>query len=102
MLYVYLDDQKKELTDRVVKSVEYQVEDQVIVVQRQPFILTRVSEVQVQATVFINFKNWTALEQIEIVCKDAEQIEKVTVPRANYFKNMMRHIYKMNTDLQDK
>jgi hypothetical protein len=32
MLYVYLDDEKKELTGRVVKSVEYNVNNESIVV----------------------------------------------------------------------
>jgi hypothetical protein len=44
MLFVYLDDKKKDLTDRVIKSVEYKIQEQTIIIDKQPFILSRISQ----------------------------------------------------------
>ena len=90
------------MTNQVVKSVEFTVGEESVVVQRQPFILTRVSKIPVEADMLINFKPWTDREAMEVDSVSQETKEKLFVPRASYFKNMMKHIYKMSFDIQDK
>jgi hypothetical protein len=98
MFYVYLD-QKKELTNQVIKSVEFTIGMESILIKRQPFILTRVSKVPLKADMHINFKAWTALDEVQFVSIEEETKKTMQVPRASYFKNMMKHIYKMNLDI---
>ena len=48
-MFVFLEDEKKPLTDRVVKSVEYRLKDEVnekfqkVLIEKQPFILSRMT-----------------------------------------------------------
>jgi hypothetical protein len=58
--------------------------------------------VRIQAVIIINYKTWTNLEATEVISNELELKERVYLPRVTYFQNMMKHIYKMNTDLHDK
>lgn len=60
MFYVYLGEEKRELSDQVIKSVQFTVGDEKTLVLRKPFILTRVSKVPLEAEVVIKFKPWTS------------------------------------------
>ena len=60
MFYVYLGEDKKQLTDQVVKSVQFTVGKEKTNVLKHPFILTRVSKVPLEAEVVIKFKPWTS------------------------------------------
>ena len=52
--------------------MEFTVGEESILVKRQPFILTRVSKVPVKADMMINFKPWTALDEMELLSVEEE------------------------------
>lgn len=70
ILFVYLEDEKKQLTERVVKSVEYHLKDDCkyskTVVEKQPFILSRLASHSFLVEILITFKKWTNLPDMKL------------------------------------
>lgn len=104
ILYVYLEDEKKTLTDRVVKSVEYRLKDDCkyskVLVEKQPFILSRLATHSFPVEIFITFKKWTKLENMKInhtLCFEGKgevgtKEYSIGLPRETYLENMLKQI----------
>jgi hypothetical protein len=71
MMFVYLDDGKKDFTDKVIKEVTYKImkidiikeskEQRKVTVSQQPFLLSRPGNEKLTIKVIITFKKWTKL-----------------------------------------
>jgi hypothetical protein len=70
-MFVYLDDGKKDLTDKVIKDVTYMIknldiageskEQRKVTVNQQPFLLSRPGNKQLTIKINVTFKKWTKL-----------------------------------------
>ena len=67
ILFVYLEGEKKELTDRVIKNVEYRLLDDCkyhkVLIEKQPFIFSRLANHSFPVEVTVTFKKWTKLPE---------------------------------------
>ena len=69
-MFCYLDDGKKELSDKVIKQVKYTVNDnnmnnkreqKMAITKLQPFLLSRLGNKPVVIKIEITFRKWTRL-----------------------------------------
>lgn len=69
-MFVYLDDGKKDLTDKVIKDVTYNIkhvddddrkEQKKVTVTSQPFLLSRPGNKLLTIKINVTFKKWTKL-----------------------------------------
>lgn len=70
IMFVYLDDGKKDLTDKVIKDVTYNIkhvddddrkEQKKVTVTSQPFLLSRPGNKLLTIKINVTFKKWTKL-----------------------------------------
>ena len=104
-MFSYLDDGKKELSDKVIKQVKYIVHDnnqsknyqRMAITKMQPFLLSRLGNKQAIIKIEITFKKWTRLLPVTIdhtLCfqgngSSSNKVIEIGVPRETYIENMM-------------
>jgi hypothetical protein len=110
IMFVYLDNNKKELTDRVINDVTYNIknidiageskqskEQRKVTVSQQPFLMSRPGNKQLTIKINITFKKWTKLLpcsfthmlSLEGDGQSGNKNVKISVPSENYIQNMM-------------
>ena len=104
ILYVYLEGEKRELTDRVVKYVDYRLLDECkhhkVIVEKQPFIFSRLANHSFPVEIIITFKKWTKLSEkrvLHTLCFEGNgetgtKEFEIGLPKETYLENMMKQI----------
>lgn len=124
IMFLYLDDGKKELTENIIKSVTYFVQEATvdgmkthhkIIVRQQPYLLSRPGEHEMwghlSIKIQVEFRKWAKLtdkfyqHQISFTGDGSKENKSmpIKVPRAHYIQNMMvdkSRVFK--TDVQEK
>lgn len=104
ILFAYLEGEKREITDRVIKTVEYRLLDECkhhkVTIEKQPFIFSRLANHSFPVEIIITFKKWAKLPEMRRLHTlnfedngDSGTKEfEIGLPKETYLENMMKVI----------